>query len=361
MKPGHLTFQAIAVLLAALLITPGCTSTSPIRVEGLQGLLSAPSTHKIYLQEQDGGVTRLDPNSEIRFILSAHEATPWIMGRDLWVSKAGLSFELDHGVHFLQWQEVAAAEVRNLSGGKTFGAMMLVVVVLGLLVVLIASKSGGSSSGGGIGGGKSRSSGAKHSWRRRSMGRASGVHLHLPLIIAAPHHAPRMDAPPPPASPPLASPPSASPPPASPPPAPGAPAPAPGGNQELKQAFDQVDGESTDQAPAEALKASPLFVGALRRSSVIQFMGAVAGGGISTSWRAPPSRCSPACAWGRCSTWPAGSGTSWRRSPRTTAPSPASWAWVAWVCTCPWTRRSASPSPCRWTSAADRTCSTTSS
>ncbi len=262
MSPDSLSFKFTAVLLAALLLSSGCTTTSPIPNDGLRGALSSASTHKIVLQDQEGNATRLDPNSEVRFILGAYEATPWIRGRDLWISKVGISFEVDRGVHFLQWQEITAAEVRNLSGGKTFGAMLLTVVVLGVLVVMIAAKSGGGG-GNSISGGKSKSPRTKRSWRRRSMGRAGGIHLHLPLIIAAPHPTYRSDVPPPPRE-------------------------LRPQNSEIKQAFDQIDAEPAQLTPTtKPVKASLLFGGPVRRRSIIQFMAQTAGGGDLAQLESP--------------------------------------------------------------------------
>ncbi len=263
MNPGNRSFQFTAVLLAALLLSSGCTTTSPIPHDGLRGALSSASTHKIVLLDQEGNTTRLDPNSEVRFILGAYEATPWISGRDLWVSKVGLSFEVDRGVHFLQWQEITAAEVRNLSGAKTFGVMLLTVALVGVLVIFLAGKGGGGSGSNSISGGKSKSPRTTRSWRRRSMGRASGIHLHLPLIIAAPHPTHRSDVPPPPRE-------------------------LRPQNSEIKQAFDQIDAEPARLTPTtEPVKASLLFSGAVRRRSIIQFMAQAAGGGDLAQLESP--------------------------------------------------------------------------
>jgi hypothetical protein len=239
--------------LPALLISAGCYTTQPLRNVELRRQVKR-SEAALTLVDTDGSSVRLDPNTDLRFLLRTGEVTDWIEARDLWRSELGLSYETREGVFFVAWEEIVGVEVRNLSGGKTFALMLGVVAAVVVLVLAIASKSGGGGSG--IGSGKKRSSGhAKRPVVRRRLPRPTrgGVHVHVPLaiVLAATHGPHPHDAPPPP------------PPPSTPPEA--LPAPAVAGGAEA----------SPPESPAapESAPAARLFEGSIRRTSQIEFVG----------------------------------------------------------------------------------------
>jgi len=242
--------------LSALLVSAGCYTTRPLtHVELRQqlGTSGAPLT----LMSADGATVRVDPNTDLRFVLRSGEVTEWIQGRDLWRSELGLSYETRDGAFFVAWDELAGVEVRNLSGGKTFLAVLGVVAAIALVVIAIASKGGLGGSGGSSGGSK------KHAETRRVVRRPlprhsrGGVHVHVPLaiaLVAAPDPYPH-DAPPPP-------------------PLPAPPPPAVAGGEVV-----DIDGPgpATPAAPAKPrptrTEATRLFEGSIRRTSQVEFFG----------------------------------------------------------------------------------------
>jgi hypothetical protein len=290
--------RLIPVPLCLLLVLAGCSTTKPIITRDFRSELRS-SREALQITTVDGDTFRLGPNSEIRFLLHTGEATPWIRGRHLWRSELGLSWKEGDGIIFIGWDEIRGAEVQNLSGGKTFGAIALAAIIVGVVVVLVVAsakggkggKVGGSSRGtriGGLGGSARAVSPirGRRLARRRVIRHRGGVHLHIPIIIATTHHTspappppppPPRDGPPPPAP---APPPSTAPPPTAPPPSGGvveihgAP-PAPGKQPHVATAVATAPASTAARKP---LPAVPLFSGSLRRRSVIQLIGSAGAG-----------------------------------------------------------------------------------
>lgn len=275
--------RLIPIPLCALLVAAGCSTTKPIITRDMKSVLHA-GKDAIQFPTTEGDTFRLGPNSQIRFLLHSGEATGWIRGRDLMRSDLGLSFEEGGKVYFIAWEELYGAEVENLSGGKTVAVIGMVAVIIGVIVVLIASKGkGGGSVVSGIGGGGSvhgggggrtrvvRSfRGSRRLHHRRLLRPRGGVHIHIPLVIAAGHHHGHYYAPPPP--------PSGAPP----PPPSGAPPPPPSGPAPAGDAVD-IHGPppAATAAPQIARKPSPavpLFNDRARRRSKIQLVTSVEAG-----------------------------------------------------------------------------------
>lgn len=206
---------------------------------------------------------RVDPNTQLRFFLRSGEVTRWVRGKELWRSDVGISFDDHHGVFFIGWQEILGAEVRNLSGGKTAAAIIISATVVALVVAAILGKGGGG--GGGSLGSFGAVGSAKRSYRHRRAVRplrphgAGGVHIHLPIMIAASHHA-------------HASPSSNE-----------APRPQSGPMPAAGKLPDEVptgmeSSEAGATQTAASYEATRLFEGAIRRRSGIQLVGSVAAG-----------------------------------------------------------------------------------
>lgn len=262
----------LSVTLCVLLVFPGCTTTRPVTDVDLRRQLT-PGKGALVVSTADGSTVRVDPNTELRFMLRTGEVTPWVRGRELWRSDLGVSFGEGGGVFFFEWSEVIGSEVRNLSGGKTVGAVLLIAVAIGVIVILIAggAKGGGGSSistGGKRSRGKTAFGRAPRAKRRRLARTSGGVHVHVPLIVLSTspqyyYHGPRDVAPPPPPPPPPVR--------ARPPP------PPPAGSGEVVD----VQGPAAAVAPkqqATARRAMSLFSGSILRRSRIQLIGNIAAG-----------------------------------------------------------------------------------
>ena len=184
--------RAIALLLTTLLALGGCSTTRLVTGTELRKSLHRSREHFV-LVDQEGERVRLDPNSELRFVLRSGEITPWVRASRLWRSELGLSFEDGDGALMLGWQELAGAELKNLSGGKTAAAIVISASVVALIVAVVAAGKGGGGFGGlggvHVGGGRRRLRGTRHQPRRaerrlRTRG-PGGVHMHVPLWLAA--------------------------------------------------------------------------------------------------------------------------------------------------------------------------------
>lgn len=263
--------RLLPLSLSLLLVLSGCFTAQPLMGLDLRNQLRA-GDKPLIIRSADGASARVDPNTELRFLLRSGGITPWIQGRHLWRSDLGLSFEEGKGVFFMPWDDVVGVEARNLSGGKTFGAVLLAVVIVGVAVILIAaSLKGGGPGGSNISGGRGKKKqgtsgfGSRPRARLRTLPRVrAGVHLHVPLIILT-HPGGRHDTPPPP-----------------PPPPPPVPAPAPAPQPEGEVVEINSPGPAAPARPAAVAPAprpaEQLFSGRIRRSSQIEFWGAVAAG-----------------------------------------------------------------------------------
>ena len=275
------------------MVLAACSTNRPIIARDMRQVLRT-SAGAIQFPTINGDTYRLDPNSQIRFLLRTGEATPWIRGRDIWRSELGLSFKDRGDVYLIGWEEVAAAEVSNLSGAKTYGVILLVgaLVAVVVLVVLSQAKGGGGGGGGKIGGipglgGKSRARFRPISGRALNPHRALGLrHIHIPIYIALRHGSrdTYRDSPPPPPpyAPPVAPRPASDEPGVSPPGASPASAPATSGVVD-------IDEEPAPPAaapvvapprhkPGARVQATPLFGARARRRSMIQFMASAGAG-----------------------------------------------------------------------------------
>ena len=115
----------LPILLSLLLVAAGCSTTLPVISRDMRRELQ-PGSAAIQFPTLDGDTYRLDPNSQIRFMLGTGEATPWIRGRDLWRSELGISYEERGEDHLHRLGGDRRRRVENLSGGKTVGVIALV-------------------------------------------------------------------------------------------------------------------------------------------------------------------------------------------------------------------------------------------
>jgi hypothetical protein len=220
---GAICRRALSPLLVVQLAV-GCTTLRAIDPVDMRRQMRS-SDAPIALRARDGSTVRLDPNTEVRFYLRDGHVTRWVRGSELWHSAVGLSFAERKRAFIVHWEQLSAAEVRNLSSGKTAAAIAVSAVIVGLVVVAIIGSGKGGGGGSGIGslggstGGLRVSRGSRavrrapvSVTRRRLVRRArGGVHVHLPWVaLAATHHHHYHDAGggPPPGSPPPPAPPN---------------------------------------------------------------------------------------------------------------------------------------------------------
>lgn len=131
----------------ALFLSAGCYSSTTIPAKGLVALHDGGKDGEVVVHDEHGETIKLDPNSEIRFVLRDGTTTDWFTVRDLHVNDDGVfkmhdgpdgKPEVDEGV---PWGSVARAEVKNLDHGTTAVAVVAgTVLVIGLVAVLAGSK-----------------------------------------------------------------------------------------------------------------------------------------------------------------------------------------------------------------------------
>jgi hypothetical protein len=84
-----------------------------------------------------GGTVFLDPNSNVRFVLTSGKVSDWIAGRELWLSALGASYGSSGRAFFVAWEEVSAVQIRNLDGGETYLAIVGIAAAIPLCVLLL--------------------------------------------------------------------------------------------------------------------------------------------------------------------------------------------------------------------------------
>lgn len=116
-----------------------CTSTSVISQAELRNKLGGQGElqRRLVLTATDGSSMRLTPNTELRFLCADGQFTPWYTGAELRI--AGdvviLPKAKDRGIP-LRLADVAGAEVRNISGGKTLAATVAVAAIVAVIVAV---------------------------------------------------------------------------------------------------------------------------------------------------------------------------------------------------------------------------------
>lgn len=184
-----------AALVAQLSL--GCSTVRSVAPLELREQMRS-SRDPIALRTQDGSTMRLDPNTEVRLHLHGGSVTRWVRGKEIWHSPIGLSFGEHGGVFLLRWEEIAGAEVRNLSSGKTAAAILVSALVVGAVVVAVvaAVKGGGGgslnigSTGGSISGSRKRQEQARAPVAQRQLQSPAvgGVHVHVPVVLMMATH-----------------------------------------------------------------------------------------------------------------------------------------------------------------------------
>jgi hypothetical protein len=235
-----LTYGGVLAVCVAAMATAGCYTRSIIPAQNLSRITLSNQTRELVLRDRHGRAVRVGPNSKIRFLVRGGQWTPWVEGRRLLVNRVGATARLGREAprQLARWSDIFAAEVQNLSGGKTYGAILVTTVLVGVVVLLIA---GSAKGGGGKGLGKAFKGFGKGFGRGvgRALARGAvhhgfrlGVRLPVPHVHVSPGAPDPVDTTPPPPSP-SNPPPSgdsgAPPPPPPPPPTAGTPNGAPTG------------------------------------------------------------------------------------------------------------------------------------
>ncbi|MFH2009200.1 MAG: hypothetical protein ABI333_21605 [bacterium] len=248
----------LCALLSVSMVSAGCYSSSLVPAQSLVPLTRPGHRTELVVRDTHGSSVRIGPNSRIRFLLRGYVWSPWVDGSELVVDRLGASVQGPDGApqRLALWSEIYAADVVNLSGGRTYGALLAATLLVGVVVLMIA------------GGGKGKGGGKLLSGVGRAGARASAHALYgglrLGVIIAHGARPPSVEQPPGDASP--------APPPADPttppdesgtPPPPPAPPPAPG---------------ETVSIPAPLVRSQHAFSGVVRRQSRVRFLGALEGG-----------------------------------------------------------------------------------
>lgn len=147
-----LAYGGVVALCITTLCTSGCYSSTIVPAQNLSAITVPNRGRELILRDQHGRRVLVGPNSKIRFLVRGGKWTPWVEGRHLYVNRVGASARTRRQASALvaRWSDVFAAEVRNISGGKTYGALIATTVLVGVVLILIA----GSAKGGGKGLGK---------------------------------------------------------------------------------------------------------------------------------------------------------------------------------------------------------------
>ncbi len=228
-----LAYAGVMAMCVVALATSGCYTRSIIPAQNLSRITLPNNARELVLRDRRGRAVHVGPNTKIRFLVRGGRWTNWVEGRRLLVNRMGASVRPGRAAPevLARWSDIFAAEVRNLSGSKTYGAILVTTVLVGVVILLIA----GSAKGGG--GGKGLGKIFKGTGRGLARGLVRGtIHhgfrlgVHLPPVHV--HVSPGDPGPAdPPADPPSQPPPPAGPPPSdstgAPPPPPPPPSPSP--------------------------------------------------------------------------------------------------------------------------------------
>ena len=135
--------RCIAVATAVSMVA--CSTTERISGASLNALrYGGPSTRSLVLEDPNGTRIRLDPNSEIRFLLRDGRRTDWIQAGGLAVTGDGRIIDGDRQ---LPIDQVETVEIENVDGVKTyFLTLGIVAVAAALIAMAVISAEGGDSS-----------------------------------------------------------------------------------------------------------------------------------------------------------------------------------------------------------------------
>ncbi len=143
-------YRAIVCLLVAAMAS-GCYSRSIVHGTSVSALQRGNHGQTLVLRDVKGGHVHVDPRSRLRFYRSDGLWTAWVYARDLRVSQQGV-FHRGRGDATLQglsWQNIRGVEVKNLSGGKTYAAVVGTTIIIAAVVIIIVAMVAGKGGGGG--------------------------------------------------------------------------------------------------------------------------------------------------------------------------------------------------------------------
>ncbi len=132
--------RLVTATLCVPLAACGIHTTRPVRAPQVRQLACGPHAHELVVTAKNGRRVRIGPRSELRFLQRDGRVTPWISGRRLHADRHAVYWRTRHGKTLtgLYWRDVKAAEVRNLSGGKTYGVIVATVVITAAIITLSA-------------------------------------------------------------------------------------------------------------------------------------------------------------------------------------------------------------------------------
>jgi hypothetical protein len=138
----------LLVLLAAALVA-GCYTTRDVPAGQIHKIQRGQHKGELILRTDEGKPVRFGPRSTIRFQLTDRRWTDWFRGHDLRVNRAGVCMKKGCTPPHKGWlwSQILSAQVKNLSGGKTYGAVFITVAVAAITVVVIAAVVSGGGRG----------------------------------------------------------------------------------------------------------------------------------------------------------------------------------------------------------------------
>ncbi|MFH2009032.1 MAG: hypothetical protein ABI333_20750 [bacterium] len=134
----------------ATLLWSGCFSTSNVPAQQLAKVQKAQRGKELILRDTNGQRVRVGPSSQLRFLRRDGAWTQWYRASGLRVSAAGVCAhrDCDPQSNGLLWSDVTQAQVKNLSGGKTYGVILATVIITAAAVAIIAGGARGLKLGG---------------------------------------------------------------------------------------------------------------------------------------------------------------------------------------------------------------------
>lgn len=141
----------VTIFLAAAVLA-GCYTTKDIPAGQFQKIQRGAHAGELILRTEKGKPVRFGPRSKIRFQLDPRRWSNWYRGHQLRVNRVGVCVEkgCTPPRKGWRWDDIRSAQVKNLSGGKTYAAVFITVAVAAATVAVIAAMAGGKGGGGSL-------------------------------------------------------------------------------------------------------------------------------------------------------------------------------------------------------------------
>jgi hypothetical protein len=124
------------VLVLALLVTSGCTTTQAVSVKEMQTISRGGHESAVVLRATDGTTVRIDPNTQIRFVHKDESKSYWFKARELEIGEHGVLGRHQNAQIPFGWEEIDQIEAKNLSGSKSLALVVGSAAVVAALVAL---------------------------------------------------------------------------------------------------------------------------------------------------------------------------------------------------------------------------------